>query len=188
MKKEIFKGKNIVIGVTGGIACYKVCEIISELKHKGANVEIIMTKNATKFITPLTLETLSNNKVIVDMFEEKKVVDVEHISIAKKADLFLIAPATANIIGKIANGIADDMLSTTILATKKPIIFAPAMNDGMYTNPILQENIKKLKKYEYQFIDPQVGHLACGYTAQGKLAKRETIIKKLEEIFNLNEE
>ena len=172
----MFNNMNIVIGVTGGIAAYKVCGIISYLKKEGANVDVIMTNNATKFITPLTLEVLSNNKVIVDMFDRPDHINVEHISLAKKADLILIVPATANIIGKVANGIADDMLSTTIMATNSTVVFAPAMNNGMYENLIVQDNIKKLKKYGYKFIDPINGHLACGYEAKGKLAKNEDIV------------
>lgn len=176
------KDKNILIGVTGGIACYKVCEIISYLKHEGCNVDVIMTENATKFITPLTLETLAKNKVIVDMFHEKVIVDVEHISLARKADVVLVVPATANILGKVANGIADDMLSTTIMATRAPVIFAPAMNNGMYTNKIVQDNIAKLKKYGYHFVDPIEGNLACGYKAVGKLASKEMIIDYVKKI------
>ncbi len=172
----MFKGVNIVVGVTGGIAAYRACGIVSYLKSEGANVDVIMTKNACEFITPLTLETLSGNKVVTDMFERPNYVDVKHISLAKKADLFLIVPATANIIGKVANGIADDMLSTTIMATRAPVIFAPAMNDGMYENPIMQNNLDKLKSYGYRIIEPVVGHLACGYEAKGKLPKNEEII------------
>lgn len=172
----MIKNKNIVIGITGGIACYKVCEIISYLVREGVNVDVIMTKNATEFITPLTIEILSKNKVIIDMFEKKEHFEVEHISLARKADLILVVPATANIIGKVANGIADDMLSTTIMATTSKIVFAPAMNNEMYNNKIVQENIKKLKKYGYEFINPVEGNLACGYKAIGKLAKKETII------------
>ena len=173
----MFEGKNIVIGVTGGIACYKVCDIITYLIREGANVDVIMTKHATEFITPLTLETLSKHKVIVDMFEKREHIEVEHISLARKADLILVAPATANIIGKVANGIADDMLSTTIMACPNTVVFAPAMNNEMYNNKIVQDNIKKLKKYGYKFIDPDYGNLACGYKAVGKLAKKETIIE-----------
>lgn len=173
----MLKNKNIVIGITGGIACYKVCEIISYLVREGTNVDVIMTKNATEFITPLTIETLSKNKVVIDMFGKKEHVEVEHISLARKADLILVVPATANIIGKVANGIADDMLSTTIMATTGKVVFAPAMNNEMYNNKIVQENIKKLKKYGYEFIDPIEGNLACGYKAIGKLAKKETIIE-----------
>ncbi len=172
----MFKDLNIVLGITGGIAAYKACGIVSYLKSEGANVDVIMTKNACEFITPLTLETLSGNKVITDMFERPDHREVEHISLARKADLFLIVPATANIIGKVANGIADDMLSTTIMATKAPVVFAPAMNDGMYSNLIVQDNIKKLKEYGYKFVEPATGHLACGYDGKGKLAKKEDII------------
>ena len=176
----MFKGKNIVIGITGGIACYKVCEIISHLVREGANVDVIMTKNATEFITPLTIETLSKNKVVTDMFKKKEHIEVEHISLARKADLILVVPATANIIGKVANGIADDMLSTTIMATTAKVIFAPAMNNEMYNNRIVLDNINKLKKFGYDFINPVEGNLACGYIAIGKLAKRETIIENLK--------
>lgn len=176
------KDKNILIGVTGGIACYKICDVINHLKREGANVDIIMTENATKFITPLTLETLSKSRVVVDMFHEKDHVDVEHISLARKADLVLIAPATANIIGKLANGIADDMLSTTVMATKSQVLIAPAMNNGMYENGIVQDNIKKLKKYGYHFIDPVCGNLACEYKAVGKLADKDKIIASLNEL------
>lgn len=175
----MFKNLNIVIGVTGGISAYKACGLVSYLKSEGANVDVIMTKNATEFITPLTLETLSGNKVVIDMFERPDYVDVKHISLASKADLFVIVPATANIIGKVANGIADDMLSTTIMATKAPVVFAPAMNTNMYENPIVQNNIEKLKKHGYKFIEPSIGHLACGAIAKGKLPKTEEIIKYL---------
>lgn len=171
----MFKDLNIVIGITGGIAAYKACGIVSYLKKEGANVRVIMTENATKFITPLTLEVLSKNKVIVDTFERSDTIDVKHIALAK-SDLFLIVPATANIIGKVANGIADDMLSTTIMATRSPVIFAPAMNEGMYTNSIVQENIEKLKKHGYKIITPVVGTLACGDEGIGKLPKNEEII------------
>lgn len=173
----MFKNLNIVIGITGGISAYKSCSIVNYLKHQGANVDVIMTKNACEFITPLTLETLSGNKVITDMFERPDYIDVKHISLAKKADLFLIIPATANIIGKIANGIADDMLSTTIMATKSTVIFAPAMNNVMYENSIVQNNLEKLKSYGYKIIEPSIGHLACGYEAKGKLPKTEEIIE-----------
>ena len=171
----MFKDLNVVVGICGGIAAYKACGIVSYLRGEGANVHVVMTENATQFITPLTLETLSQNKVVVDMFERPDHMEVEHISLAK-SDLFLIVPATANIIGKVANGIADDMLSTTIMATRAPVIFAPAMNDGMYTNPIVQDNLRKLREYGYKIIEPSVGKLACGYNAIGKLPKNEEII------------
>lgn len=176
----MFKNLNIVIGIAGGIAAYKACGIVSYLKNEGANVDVIMTKNACEFITPLSLETLSGNKVITDMFERSDYIDVKHISLAKKANLFLIIPATANIIGKIANGIADDMLSTTIMATRAPVIFAPAMNDGMYENPIVQNNLETLRIYGYKIIEPSIGHLACGYEARGKLPKSEEIIERVK--------
>ena len=137
----MLKDKTIIVGVTGGIAAYKVVDVVSRLKKQRANVEVIMTENATKFVSPLTFQTLAQNKVHVDMFKEPSNYDVEHISLAEKADLFLIAPATANIIGKIANGIADDLLTTTIMATKTKVILAPAMNTNMYLNPIVQKNI-----------------------------------------------
>lgn len=175
----MLKDLNIVIGVSGGIACYKVCSLISYLKNEGANINVIMTKNATEFITPLTLETISNNKVVSDMFEKRESHNVEHISLAKKADLFIIAPATANIIGKVASGIADDMLSTTIMATTSKVIFIPAMNDAMYENKIVQNNMNKLKDYGYYFIEPDFGNLACGYTAVGKFPNIEKIINYL---------
>ena len=173
----MFENLNIVVGITGGIAAYKACGIISYLKSEGANVDVIMTKNACKFITPLTLEVLSGNKVITDMFERPDYIDVKHISLAKKTNLFLIVPATANIIGKVANGIADDMLSTTIMATRAPVLFAPAMNNRMYENPIVQNNLEKLKSYGYKIIEPSIGHLACGDDAIGKIPKSEEIIE-----------
>lgn len=181
----MLKNKNVVLGITGGIAAYKACDIINILTKEGANVDVIMTKNACNFITPLTIETLCKNKVTIDMFDRPDYIDVEHISLAVKADAFLIAPATANIIGKIANGIADDMLSTTAMATKAKIFIAPAMNNQMYENPIVQNNIQKLKNIssQYEFIKPQTGHLACGYNAVGKLAKPIDIINHLKSYF-----
>ncbi len=182
----MIKGKNIVIGITGGIACYKACEVITHLVREGANVEVIMTKNATEFITPLTIETLSKHKVVVDMFEKKEHIEVEHISLARKADLIAVVPATANIIGKVANGIADDMLSTTIMATRAKVVFAPAMNNEMYNNIIVQDNIAKLRKYGYDFVEPIEGNLACGYRAIGKLANKETIIAKIQKLLEVS--
>lgn len=182
----MIKGKNIVIGITGGIACYKACEVITHLVREGANVEVIMTKNATEFITPLTIETLSKHKVVVDMFEKKEHIEVEHISLARKADLIAVVPATANIIGKVANGIADDMLSTTIMATRAKVVFAPAMNNEMYNNLIVQDNITKLRKYGYDFVEPIEGNLACGYRAIGKLANKETIIAKIQKLLEVS--
>ncbi|SHH09790.1 bifunctional phosphopantothenoylcysteine decarboxylase/phosphopantothenate--cysteine ligase CoaBC [Tepidibacter thalassicus] len=179
----MLSGKNIVLGVSGGIAVYKACDIVSRLKKLNANVKVIMTKSATEFVTPLTFQSLSQNFVITDMFKEPKTWDVEHISLAQWADLFLIAPATANIIGKIANGIADDMLSTTVMATKAEVVIAPAMNTNMYENKIVQDNISKLIKFGYKFIEPESGRLACGDVGKGKLASPENIVKEIIEIF-----
>ena len=179
--------KNIVIGVTGGIAVYKALDVISRLNKLNYNTFVIMTKNAQNFVCPLSFETLSKNPVVTDMFMNKKNWEVEHIALAKKADLFLIVPATANIIGKVVNGIADDMLSTTIMATKAPIVFAPAMNENMYQNIILQANIEKLKSYGYKFIDPAEGMLACGDIGIGKLAKVDTIVNYVKNIMSRSE-
>ena len=176
--------KNILIGVCGGIAAYKTANIISKLKKKGHNVKVIMTENATKIITPLTLETLSRNKVVVDMWDINRGYEVEHISLADWADVVLIAPATYNIVGKVANGIADDMLSTVISACTKPKYFALAMNVNMYENPILRDNIEKLKKYEnYYFIEADEGFLACNVNAKGRLKNEDDIVEILEESF-----
>jgi len=167
--------KNVVIGVTGGVAVYKALDVISRLKKKDINVDVIMTKSACEFVTPLSFQSLSQNAVIQNMFDEPKVFEIQHISLAKKADVLVVVPATANIIGKVANGIADDMLSTTIMATNAKVIFAPAMNTNMYNNPIVKENIKKLKSYGYEFINPSSGRLACGDVGDGKLADTEEI-------------
>lgn len=173
--------KTVVIGVTGGIAAYKALDIISSLKKENVNVHVIMTSNAAKFVSPLSFQTLSQNFVITDMFAEPKTIEVEHISLAKAADLFAVIPATANIIGKVACGIADDMLTTTIMATKSPVLFAPAMNTNMYDNPIVKENILKLKKIGYDFIEPDSGRLACGDIGIGKLAATN----KITDIINM---
>lgn len=175
--------KNILVCVTGGIAAYKSANIISLLKKRGYNVKVIMTKNATNIISPLTLETLSRNRVYVDMWDEKPHYEVEHISLSDWADLVLIAPATYNIVGKIANGIADDMLSTVISATQKPTFFALAMNVKMYENPILKDNIDKLKKYGYKFIEAEEGLLACNYVAKGRLKDEKEIVDEIERYF-----
>lgn len=174
---------NIVLGVTGGIAAYKAVDVVSRLKKLGANVDVIMTKSATKFVTPLTFQSLSQNFVTVDMFAEPKKWEVEHISLAQKADIFLVAPATANIIGKVANGIADDMLTTTIMATRAKVIFAPAMNTNMYRNPIFKENMEKLKNLGYEFIKPASGRLACGDYGEGKMAEPADIVEYIKMYF-----
>lgn len=184
----MLKGKNIVMGVTGGIAAYKAVDIVSRLKKLNANVDVIMTKSATEFVTPLTFQSLSQNPVTVNMFDEPKYWEIGHISLAKKADVFLVAPATANIIGKVANGIADDMLSTTIMATKAKVIFAPAMNTNMYNNAVFKENVSKLKKYGYEFIKPGSGRLACGDFGEGKMAEPSDIVEYVVNLFNNDDE
>ena len=174
--------KNILVGVTGGIAAYKSAGIVSLLKKKGYNVKVVMTENATKIIGPLTLETLSRNRIYVDMWDSNPHYEVEHISLADWADMVLIAPATYNIIGKVANGIADDMLTTVISAVsvRKPVFFALAMNVNMYENPILKENINKLKSFGYRFIDAEEGLLACNYSAKGRMSEPENIVDGIE--------
>lgn len=174
--------KNILVGVTGGIAAYKSAGIVSLLKKKGYNVKVVMTENATKIIGPLTLETLSRNRIYVDMWDENLHYEVEHITLVDWADMVLIAPATFNIIGKVANGIADDMLTTVLSAVsiRKPVFFALAMNVNMYENPILKENIDKLKSFGYRFIDAKEGFLACNYTAKGRMSEPEDIIAEIE--------
>ena len=174
--------KNILVGVTGGIAAYKSAGIVSLLKKKGYNVKVVMTENATKIIGPLTLETLSRNRIYVDMWDSNPHYEVEHISLADWADMVLIAPATYNIIGKVANGIADDMLTTVIsaISVRKPVFFALAMNVNMYENPILKENINKLKSFGYRFIDAEEGLLACNYSAKGRMSEPEDIVDEIE--------
>lgn len=174
----ILKDKKIIVGITGGIAAYKVCEIIRRLKKLRAQVIVIMTQSAQKFITPLTLETLSENEVVTEMFPEKRMVGVRHVNLALWADLILIAPATANIIGKIRAGIADDILTTVVISTKSTVFIAPAMNVNMYENPIFQENMEYLKKSGYKFIEPGTGDLACG-TGKGRLPEPEIIVSEV---------
>ena len=174
--------KNILVGVTGGIAAYKSAGIVSLLKKKGYNVKVVMTENATKIIGPLTLETLSRNRIYVDMWDSNPHYEVEHISLADWADVVLIAPATYNIIGKVANGIADNMLTTILSAVsvRKPVFFALAMNVNMYENPILKENINKLSSFGYRFIDAEEGLLACNYSAKGRMSEPEDIVDGIE--------
>ena len=172
-------GKTIVLGVTGGIAAYKSANLASMLVKLHADVHVIMTQNATHFITPMTFETLTNNKCIVDTFDRNFSFDVIHISLAKRGDLFVVAPCTANVIGKLAHGICDDMLTTTMLATKAPKLIAPAMNTGMWENPILQDNLTKLQGYGYHIIEPIIGRLACGDTGTGKMNSEEVIIEHI---------
>ncbi len=173
----MLRDKTIVLGVTGGIAVYKAADLVSKLKKQNANVEVIMTEGAANFVTPLTFQSLSHNLVHMDMFKELKNYDIEHISLAQKADVILIAPATANTIGKIANGIADNLLTTVVMASKAKVIFAPAMNTVMYQNPIVKENMDKLKSLGYEFIQPQTGLLACGDYGEGKMAEPADIVE-----------
>ena len=181
--------KCVVIGVTGGIAVYKALDIVSALRKKDVEVHVIMTKNACEFVNPITFQSLSQNMVITDMFSEPKAWEIQHISLAQKADVMLIAPATANVLGKVSNGIADDMLSTTIMATKAKVIFAPAMNTNMYENPITQKNISRLKEYGYKFIEPASGRLACGDIGKGKLADVNIIVKNvLQELEDIEQD
>ena len=173
---ENLQGKCVLLGVTGGIAAYKMANVASGLRKAGATVHVIMTENATKFITPLTFETLTNNRCVVDNFARDFQYDVKHISLAKAADLILIAPATANVIAKLANGLADDMLTTTVLAARCKKLVAPAMNTAMLENPITQDNLAKLKKYGFGIIEPAVGMLACKDVGSGKLPEPETLL------------
>jgi phosphopantothenoylcysteine decarboxylase/phosphopantothenate--cysteine ligase len=174
----MLKDKKIILGITGGIAAYKTCEIIRRLKKLGAQVIVVMTENAQKFITPLTLETLSGNEVTTEMFPERRFVGVRHVDLAGWADLILIAPATANLIGKIRSGIADDILTTIVISSKAPVLIAPAMNVNMYENSIFQENLTYLQKLGYRFIGPEVGELASGIVGKGRLAEPETIVNE----------
>ena len=167
--EKILKSKTVVLGVTGSIAAYKIANLASSLVKKGANVHVIMTKNATNFINPITFETLTGNKCLVDTFDRNFEFSVEHVSLAKQADIFMVAPASANVIGKIAGGIADDMLTTTIMACKCHKVISPAMNTNMFENPIVQDNLEKLRNYGYEVIDPASGYLACGDTGAGKM-------------------
>ncbi len=182
----MLKGKTVVVGITGSIAAYKMADLCHTLKKMGADVHVIMTKNATEFIAPLTFETLTNNKCITDTFDRNFTYNVEHVSLAKKADIFVVAPASANVISKIANGICDDMLTTTICAFKGKKLIAPAMNTNMYLNPIIQENICKLKKYDYEIIDPAEGLLACDDIGKGKLAPIDLILERI--LYNIEYE
>lgn len=172
----MLKGKTVVLGVTGSIAAYKIANLASMLVKLHADVNVVMTKNAMNFINPITFETLTSNKCLVDTFDRNFQFNVEHVALAKRADLFMVAPASANVIGKIANGIADDMLTTTIMACKSKKIIAPAMNTNMYENPIVQDNLKKLENYGYEVIKPDSGYLACGDVGAGKLPSENVLL------------
>ncbi len=173
----MLKGKNIVLGVTGGIACYKACELASALVKQHADVQVIMTENATRFVSPVTFEQLTGNKALTDTFDRNFVHSVEHISVADKADMVIIAPATANICAKLAHGIADDMLTTTILACRCPKAIAPSMNTAMYENPVTQDNLDILRKYGWEVVEPDSGRLACGAVGKGKLPAPERLLE-----------
>ena len=175
----MLKGKHIVLGVTGGIACYKACELASLLVKQHADVQVIMTENATKFVTPITFEQLTGNKALTDTFDRNFVHSVEHIAVADKADMVIIAPATANIIAKLAHGIADDMLTTTVLACRCPKAIAPSMNTGMLENPVTQDNIETLRHYGWEIIEPDSGRLACGAVGKGKLPAPERLLESV---------
>ena len=172
----MLEGKTVLLGVTGSIAAYKIAYLASALKKQQADVHVLMTKNATNFINPITFETLTGNKCLVDTFDRNFQFQVEHVSIAKKADVVMIAPASANVIGKLAHGIADDMLTTTIMACRCKKFISPAMNTNMFENPIVQDNLKILEHYGYEVIDPAVGYLACGDTGAGKMPEPETLL------------
>ena len=177
--KKLLTGKTVLLGVTGSIAAYKIATLASALKKLDADVHVIMTKNAVNFINPITFESLTGNKCLVDTFDRNFQFQVEHVSIAKKADVVMLAPASANVIGKIAHGIADDMLTTTIMACKCHVFVAPAMNTNMYTNPILQDNLGVLRKYGYEVIEPASGYLACGDTGEGKMPEPEYLLSHI---------
>ena len=181
----MLKGKLIVVGVCGGIAAYKVVEVVSRLRKLDAEVDVVMTENAVKFVTPLTFRSISHQPVVTDMFEEPGEWDIKHISLAKKADLIVIAPATANIIGKVAGGIADDILTTTIIASKAPVLFVPAMNHNMYENPIVQQNINRLKSIGYMFMEPDTGIMAEGTSGTGRLPEPARIVDEVSRLLTV---
>ena len=174
------KEKKIILGVSASIAIYKACDITRRLREEGFSVTVVMTQEAEELIKPIVFQSLSGNKVFRSLFELPEAWDIEHISLAEKADLVLIAPATANIIGKAACGICDDLLTCVLCATKAPVLFAPAMNEGMYKNRIVQENIQKLKKHGFKFVEPREGRLACGKVGVGCLAELGAIIKEVK--------
>lgn len=175
----MLNGKTIVLGVTGSIAAYKIANLASMLVKQHATVHVIMTKNACNFITPTTFETLTGNKCLIDTFDRNFEFQVEHVALAKRTDVFLVAPASANVIGKLASGICDDMLTTTIFATKAPKLISPAMNTNMWENPILQDNLRKLERFGYEVIQPAAGRLACGDTGSGKMPSEETLMEHI---------
>ena len=176
----MLKGKTVVLGVTGSIAAYKIAGLASMLVKQHADVTVLMTQNATNFINPITFETLTGNKCLIDTFDRNFQYSVEHVALAKRADVVLVAPASANVIGKIANGIADDMLTTTVMACRCKILISPAMNTNMYENPIVQDNLQKLRRFGYTVIEPDSGYLACGDTGRGKMPSEQTLFQWIE--------
>lgn len=174
------KKPNVVVGVSGSIAAYKAADVVSKLVQADMTVTVVMTPHAAKFVAPLTFQTLSRRRVLVDQYDPETVLDPTHVSVTDDADLVLIAPATANVIGKIAHGIADDMLTSLMLAVRCPVLIAPAMNDRMFGNPMVQANIERLKAEGYAFIDPEAGYLACGSVAVGRLADPEKIVARVK--------
>ncbi|MCX5809204.1 MAG: bifunctional phosphopantothenoylcysteine decarboxylase/phosphopantothenate--cysteine ligase CoaBC [Proteobacteria bacterium] len=183
----MLKGKEIIVGITGGIAAYKTAELVRELTKKGANAHVVMTKHAMEFVTPLTFQTISGNPVIHEMFELFKGSKIGHITLSDIADQMVIVPATANIIGKIANGVADDFLTTMVMATTVPILFVPSMNTKMWESKMVQMNIEKLKEAGYDFLEPGVGDLACGTVGKGRLPTIQDILEKMEDIFTVKD-
>lgn len=184
----MLKGKTVVLGVTGSIAAYKMANVASMLVKRGCEVHVVMTKNATHFINPIAFESLTNTKCLVETFDRNFQFHVAHVSLTDKADVMLIAPASANVIGKIAGGIADDMLTTTVMACKKPVIIAPAMNTKMYENPILQDNLNKLRRFGYEIIEPASGHLACGTSGAGKMPSEEVLVSYIERCISMEKD
>lgn len=180
--------KKVLLCVSGGIAAYKAVQLTSKLTQNGFDVKVMMTGNATKFVMPLSFQAISRNDVYTDTFDEKDPAKIAHIDLADWPDVIVIAPATANIIGKLANGIADDMVSTTLLATEKPVFIAPAMNVHMYNHPVVQENIARLKSFGYHFIEPSEGYLACGYVGKGRLEEPEIIVEHVKTFFVQNKQ
>ena len=179
-KSGTLQGKEIVVGVTGSIAAYKAAEVVSQLVQRGAGITVVMSRAATQFVGPLTFQTLTRRRVMIDPFDLESVVDPSHISLTDKANLVLVAPATANFMAKAAHGIADDMLTSLLLAVRCPVLVAPAMNDRMWTHPAVQENIAILRKRGYKFVDPESGFLACGSYAKGRLANPLQVVTEVE--------
>lgn len=188
IEQKRLAGKNVLLGVTGGIAAYKALDLISQLKKSQANIKVVLTENATEFVNPLSFEVLTENPVYVKMFNSARPWDIDHINLAKWADIIVVVPATANILGKINHGIADDLLTTTIMAASSKVLFAPAMNTQMFMNPIVENNISSLSEKGYYFVQPAIGKLACGDWGQGRLPDISLIFSEIERLLNLNQD